>query len=348
MVRAARIEDGASSEDVALEDAAPHPRFVAELFGHAAAEDAFLRTYRAGRLHHAWLLTGERGIGKATFAWRTARFLLTGSLGSTLSVPENHPVARQLASGAHPSLFVLGKGDGASIGVDEARKLRAFLGLTSPGGGWRVVIVDAVNDLTISSTNALLKGIEEPPPRTIFFLVSQGATAVPATIRSRCIRRGLRPLNPEDMRKAVANACRAAYIPEPDESILAKLALEARGSPGRALSLLREGSALQEKLDLLLARLPKLDGAAAHELVRRATGPKNAAAFTELCELIEERLEALARQEGGRGGGAGWAAIWASFRERRLELETLNLDKGAFLLAAFSDMQSVYSHFSDT
>ena len=180
-----------------------HPRLTNTLFGHEAAEDLFLSAFNARSLHHAWLLTGERGIGKATFAYRAARFLLSQDASCpgahpapSLAVPASHPVARQIAAGAHPSLFVLGSDaeGSASIGVESVRKLRAFLSLTSPGG-WRAMIVDSANDLTIASANALLKAVEEPPPRTVFFLVSHGAAAVMPTIRSRCIKLAFRPLD---------------------------------------------------------------------------------------------------------------------------------------------------------
>jgi DNA polymerase-3 subunit delta' len=337
--------------------AALHPRATLSFYGHSAAEEVFLRAYNSGALHHAWLLTGERGIGKATFAYRAARFLLSrGSKqdggreqAQSLSLPADHPTVRQIGARAHSSLFVLGNAGGAAsstsnIGVDEVRELRGFLALTSPSG-WRAMIVDAANDLTISSGNALLKAIEEPPPRTVFFLVSQGASAVMPTIRSRCVRLSLRPLDEPDLRDAILNACERSAIPVPDETTLARLCASSLGSPGRALSLLGGGlMAVADKVSTLFARLPRTDQAQASELIQSVLGAKNSENFARLCDLVEEGIVAKAKEEARAGSRAAiksgaWADLWQRVRERRIETETLNLDKGAFLISVFSDIE---------
>ncbi|MBT3070120.1 DNA polymerase III subunit delta' [Rhodomicrobium sp. Az07] len=332
-----------------------HPRLAGELFGHDEAEAMVLRSFNAGALHHAWLITGERGIGKASFAWRAARFLLSrdGEGGAAdrapatrLDVPSNHPAARQIAAGAHSSLFSLEAGGASAIGVDEVRKLRAFLSLTSPGG-WRAMIVDPANDLTIASANALLKAVEEPPPRTVFFLVSHGAASVLPTIRSRCIKLALRPLDAAPFACAVEAACARAGLDAPDTGQMQRLHALSGGSAGRALNLIGGGLlALADKLERVMDRLPRLDHAAVHDLIRSASGAKNAETFARLCDLIEERIEARAKSAAQGAGcntteAALWAVAWQGFRERRLETDVLNLDKGAFLLAAFSDMERI-------
>jgi DNA polymerase III subunit delta' len=338
------------------QDGAPdplHPRLTGALCGHGAAEELFLSAYRAGALHHAWLLTGEECVGKATFAYRAARFLLSRDESgggffadepASLNVPPSHPVARQIAAGAHPSLFVLSAEGGAtaSIGVDAVRKLRAFLSLTSPGGGWRAMIVDPANDLTISSANALLKAVEEPPPRTVFFLVSHGASTVMPTIRSRCVKLSFRALDYSNFASAVSAACLAGDLIEPSEADMQKLFALSSGAPGRAVDFLGGGLlALAGKVERIVGGLPRLDRALAHELVQAASGARNAETFERLCDLIEEAVADKARTQALEqpAEAASWAELWRSLRERRLELETLNLDKGAFLIAAFADMQ---------
>ncbi len=333
------------------QDGAPdplHPR-LGSLRGHDAAEELFLSAFRAGALHHAWLLTGEEGIGKATFAYRAARFLLSrdGSAApepSSLEVPASHPVARQIGAGAHPSLFVLSAEGGAtsSIGVDAVRKLRAFLNLTSPGGGWRAMIVDPANDLTISSANALLKAVEEPPPRTVIFLVSHGASTVMPTIRSRCVKLSFRALDYPNFASAVSAACGAGDLAEPSEADMQKLFALSSGAPGRALDFLAGGLlALAGKVERIVDDLPRLDRALVHELIQAATGARNAETFDRLCDLIEEAIADKARKAAldRPSDAAAWAELWRNSRERRLELESLNLDKGAFLIAAFADME---------
>ena len=330
-----------------------HPRLTEALFGHEEAEALFLSAFTAGALHHAWLITGERGTGKATFAYRAARFLLSqgqrapAPAPSSLAVPPGHPIARQIAAGAHPSLFVLEAEAGAngSIGVDSVRKLRSFLSLTSPGG-WRAVIVDSANELTIASANALLKAVEEPPPRTAFFLVSHGASRVMPTIRSRCVKLGLSPLHEPDFHKAVAAACSRGDLAEPGDAEMAKLFALSAGSPGRAIELIAGGVlSLAGKVERIMEGLPRLGQTLVQELVQAASGARNAETFAQVCDLIEERVAERAKKEAIEqpelASAASWAALWQALRERRLELETLNLDKGAFLVSIFSDMERI-------
>jgi DNA polymerase III subunit delta' len=331
-----------------------HPRTNAVLIGHTACEYAFLSAFRAGTLHHAWLLSGEEGVGKATFAYRAARFLLSRGDKETgspegMEVPDAHPVARQLHAGAHPSLFVLGdaSANASSIAIDDVRKLRSFLGLTSPAA-WRAIVVDPANGLSAASANALLKAIEEPPPRTVFFLVAHGALSVIPAIRSRCVRLAFRPLGVKDFAVAIARACEAINLDVPDAVALGKLHELAAGSPGRALELLAGGAlSLAETLDKILSGLPKLDYGHIHGLIQTISGARNAQNFSRLCDLIEERAGHLSKRALADGSGAEMSAAWAELcqkiRSRRLELESLNLDKGAFLMAAFSDMERTAS-----
>src|SRR5271166_4735852 len=347
--RKAGTSKAADSEDQQPEATVLYPRNTAELFGHGTAEELFVQAYRAGALHHAWLLTGEQGIGKATFAYRAARFLLSQEPGrpttGTLADCRETPAARQIAAGAHSSLFVLDEAAAASIGVGEVRKLRSFLSLTSPGG-WRAMIVDPANSLTIASANALLKAVEEPPPRTVFFLISHGASTIMPTIRSRCIKLAFRPLDLSDFQRAVAAACATGDLSEPDEAAMRKLFALSTGSPGRAVDLISGGLlSLAGKVERIVDGLPKMDHALVHELIQSTSGARNAEAFRRVCDLIEERIEGKAKQEAMQPGhqprSASWAELWQTVRERRLELEALNLDKGAFLVSAFSDMERI-------
>ena len=303
MAKRKSSETKSGSETGEAEGLALHPRFTEMLSGHAAAEETFLRAFNAGALHHAWLVTGERGIGKATFAYRAARFLLSRDAASagpaqTLAVPASHPAVRQIAAGAHPSLFVLGGAPGAasaaSIGVDEVRKLRSFLSLTSPGG-WRAMIVDPANDLTIASANALLKAVEEPPARTVFFLIGHGASTVMPTIRSRCVKLVLRPLDFADFAEAVRAACAAGDIDWPDAQALEKLHKISAGSPGRAIEFLAGGLLpLAETLDKILKSMPRTElwpRAQPHSIGERRPQRAN------LCQAL--------RFDRGAAGGAG-------------------------------------------
>src|SRR3984957_1766065 len=193
-------------------DAPPHPRERFGLVGHARAELAVLEALRAGRLAHAWLICGPEGIGKATLAFRIARFMLSGrdpfaraAEAYSIDVIETDLVSRQIAAGAHPDLFVLERTLGTTgklrteITVEDARRATSFLQATSAQGGWKVLIVDVADELNRSAANALLKIIEEPPDRSLVLLVAHAPARLVPTIRSRC--RGLRldPLTPAEI-----------------------------------------------------------------------------------------------------------------------------------------------------
>ncbi|MGI9387160.1 MAG: DNA polymerase III subunit delta', partial [Methyloligellaceae bacterium] len=200
-----------------------HPRETYDLFGQSSAESVLLNAFTSGRLHHAWLLSGTEGIGKATLAYRFARFLLAspeerdGQVDSGLGASTGSPAARQIARQAHPNLLVVcrpwtfqTKRFAATIPVDEVRRLRGFLGLTAAGGNWRIVIIDSADELNRNAANALLKALEEPPGKCVFFLISAMAGRLLPTIRSRCQRLELNALEHEDLREAVVSACRSA------------------------------------------------------------------------------------------------------------------------------------------
>ena len=197
--------------------AIPHPRATSELFGHAEAEQTLLDAYRGGRIPHAWLIGGERGIGKATLAYRMARFVLAHpdpaapavQNAKSLAVPADHPVARRIAGQAHSDLLVLERVINEKTGklftvtrVDDVRRTVPFFGSTAGEGGWRVAIVDPLEDLNRDGENALLKVLEEPPPRALLLLVSHAPGRVLPTIRSRCRTLILRPLADDGRRRA--------------------------------------------------------------------------------------------------------------------------------------------------
>src|SRR4030081_2254143 len=228
--------------------AAVPPRETTALSGHGEAETALLDAYRSGRIPHAWLIGGTLGIGKATLAYRMARFVLAHrdplapdvEDAKTLSVDPSHPVARHVAAGAHGGLLTLertlnDKGVMRTvITVDETRETISFFGSTAAVEGWRVCIVDTVDELNANAANALLKVLEEPPRQSLFLLVSHAPARVLPTIQSRCRKLPLRPLAVDDVIRAAAEA---GQIPR-DAPWLVEAAKAAEGSVARTLTLL--------------------------------------------------------------------------------------------------------------
>src|SRR3954466_12288838 len=207
-----------------------HPRETTALFGHREAELALLNAYRSGRIPHAWLIGGAQGIGKATLAYRMARFVLAHRdptsadvmAANTLQVNASDPVARHIAAGAHGGLLTLertlnDKGVMRTvITVDETRETISFFGSTAAVEGWRVCIVDTVDELNANAANALLKVLEEPPRQSLFLLISHAPARVLPTIQSRCRKLSLRPLAMDDVVRAAATA---AQIPVDDPAL---------------------------------------------------------------------------------------------------------------------------------
>jgi DNA polymerase-3 subunit delta' len=271
-----------------------HPRATTVLFGHGQAEAALLAAYRSARMPHGFLLAGPQGIGKATLAYRMARFVFahpdpserTVQVATSLEVDAKDPVTRRIAAQSQPDLLVIERTVNErgilhkQIAVEDIRRTVPFFGSTAGEGGWRIAIVDAVDDLNRSGANALLKVLEEPPERGLILLVSHSAARVPATLRSRCRIVTLRPLDENHVVAAAAVATGAAA----DDPDVAAAAAASDGSVARALAFLDEGAlALRQQALNLLNRLPALDSKALHALGDALTGtdPQPLAAFLD-------------------------------------------------------------------
>jgi DNA polymerase III subunit delta' len=271
-----------------------HPRATTVLCGHLQAEAALLAAFRSGRMPHAFLLAGPKGIGKATLAYRMARFVFAHpdpsaravQSATSLTIDPEDLITRRIAARAQPDLLVIERTVNErgvlhkQIAVEDIRRTVPFFGSTAGEGGWRIAIVDAVDDLNRSGANALLKVLEEPPQRGLIVLVSHSAARVPATLRSRCRIVTLRPLDEGDVAAAAAVATGA----DADDSDVAAAATAADGSVARALAFLDEGAlALRRQALNLLNRLPALDSKALHALGDALTGtdPQPLAAFLD-------------------------------------------------------------------
>lgn len=322
------------------------PRSTMLLFGHTAAEQALLSAYRSGRVPHAFLLTGPKGIGKATLAYRMARFVFAHpdpaaadiAAATSLAIDAAHPVARRIAAQAQGDLLVMERTANdkgvlrQQIAVDDVRRSVSFFGSTAGEGGWRIAIVDAVDELNRSSANALLKVLEEPPQRALLLLVCHSAARVPPTLRSRCRMVALRALDEADVAKAVAAVTGAAA----DDVDVMAAAAAAGGSVERALALLDEDAlALRQQALDLLDGLPKLDAGALHVLGDRlgGTNPK------PLNSLVDTINDWLARRLGGGRGDlerlARLSDAWEQVNQAVRDAAEYNLERKPLVFSVF-------------
>jgi DNA polymerase III subunit delta' len=325
----------------------PHPRETTAWFGHAEAERILLDAFRSGRTPHGWLIGGPPGVGKATLAYRMARFVLANpdpaapavQAARSLAVAPDHPAARRVAVQSHPDLLVLERTPGPTgalrtvITVDEVRRTVSFFGSTAGEGGWRVCVVDTADELQYPhASNALLKVLEEPPRRALFLIASHAPGRLLATIRSRCRRLTLRPLAEADVARAAATALER---PEDDAEIRAA-ARAAQGSVARAVTLLGGRTlAVRERVVELLGRLPTLDPLGMHAL-GDALSRGDAAAFETCLDAMRDWLShRLAVDAANPPRLARVAEVWEKLNRAAGEVEEFNLERKPLVFAAF-------------
>ena len=329
----------------------PHPREMLDLVGHGAAERDLLDAYRSGRMHHAWILGGEEGIGKATLAYRFARFILAHPdpksdavrRAGTLQVAADERAARLVAAQAHPDLAVLRRGltrDGKSlssvISVDDMRGINGLFRSTAGAGGWRIAIVDSADDFNASSANALLKMLEEPPERSIFLIVSHAPGRLMATIRSRCRTVMLRTLSNAEVVRIVEGVS----APDVSRCDIEKAAALSRGSVARAIGMLdQETLALRTRLTELFDRLPAVDDKSALALAE-VTAKRDGFAFDQFVEAAEDYLSKsiAARAHMPAAALLFFADVYERLTAGRREVDAYNLDRRPLVLATITSM----------
>lgn len=347
----------------------PHPRLTETLYGQEAAEARFLAAFNSHRLPHAWLITGPRGIGKATLAWRIARFLLATPIEEgdslfgapeapgTLAIEPDSPVARRIAAGSEPNLKLLrrpwddkAKRLKTQITVEEARGLKQFFAMSASAERRRVVIVDSADEMNASAANAVLKALEEPPRNSVWLLISHAPAALLPTIRSRC-----QVLPCATLSEAALTAALREAGAEPPEDPAARAALSAlaEGSVATALQLIDdEGLALYSALVTLFTGLPRLDRPATLALAAKCAGRDAQDRFRLTTRLIDVFLSRTARAgalgppapEAAPGEAAllarlspdpararAWAELAATLGARARAGNAVNLDPAALI-----------------
>jgi DNA polymerase-3 subunit delta' len=330
---------------------APDPRANPILLGHEAAEHTLLDAIHLGRMHHAWLITGPEGIGKATMAFRFARRLLAGqspgaTAGDSLALDPAHPVFRRVVAGGHADMLTIEraydektKRRKRDIAVADVRKINGFMALTPAEGGWRVAVVDGAEDLNQNSANALLKILEEPPSRAVLILVCSSPGRLPPTIRSRCRQLRLSALTDAAMAQLLA-----MYLPEKSQDDRDRLVTLAEGSIGRALAMADDdGIAVAALVDNLLASLPDVPPSRGYEVAdtlgRSETGFQ---LFTDqliagIGALVRDTVRGRADPEQQRLAALlpleAWGELWQGLLRLQDETERFALDKRQALVS---------------
>jgi DNA polymerase-3 subunit delta' len=338
------------------------PRRNSYFRGHENAEEAILRTWSSHRVPHAWLITGPRGIGKATLAYRFARLALSGkgaegglfdATAPSLQIESASPVFRQIAHGSHPDLMVIERGYDEKrdrlrmeIVVDDIRRAVDFMHLKSAMGGWRVVIVDTADDMNRNSANALLKILEEPPQQTLLLLVSHTPGSLLPTIRSRCRRLVLAPLPDSIVEELIHH-----YVPGLDASEVRQLTEIAGGSIGRALSIAGVGGLeIHAELHRQLTALPNLPMAEIHAFAEKVGKSGGESPFELASELLLIWLGRVVRHRAtgagrppsaaaaGRGSLEQWLALWEKTDSLFKRTDAINLDRKQVWIGAMVDI----------
>jgi DNA polymerase-3 subunit delta' len=330
------------------ESAVPSPRETRSLYGHAIAEASLLAAYKSGQIPHAWLIGGAQGIGKATLAYRVAKFVLAHPEPSApqvqnannLDVELENVAARKVAAGSHGGLLTLertvnDKGVLRSvITVDESRETIPFFGSTAAIAGWRICIVDTVDELNANASNALLKILEEPPARSLFFLISNAPARVLATIQSRCRKLMLRPLSVTDVLHAAAQAAKTSE----SDPALREAAQLADGSVARALDLLDgDRLGLQQRTSALLESLPRIDPRALHAL-GDALPLNDRVALRAFIDTVDRWLTAHLHapdMQANLPRLARLALVWEKINQSARETEAFNLERKPLVFSVF-------------
>jgi len=349
-----------------------------DLIGHEEAENVLLDAWHSNRLPHAWLITGPKGVGKATLAYRFARFVLAQSVdhepdqdalfaepesvAEGMAISPHHSTFLQISRRAHPGLRTIErtvdektKNLRSGIVVDDVRAATRVFNVTAQGGSWRVIVVDAADEMNANAANALLKTLEEPPARSLLILVAHNPGRLLPTIRSRCRTLALKPLAEDQVAALVT-----ARHPEAEQGAVLALARLADGSPGRAFDLMESGGpALYEDLIGLLRELPRTDVGALHKLADRICRRGNEDAFDTFVallgwwlnrmvrfaalgrnvpEIIDGDAEVAARLAARRGLDQ-WVEVWEKISRLAAQADGLHLDRKQVLLNVFSVLE---------
>jgi DNA polymerase-3 subunit delta' len=355
-----------------------HPKFNDLVFGHEKAERDFLDSFNSGRLHHGWLITGPKGIGKATLAWKCAKFLLSDdetssndglfgddltSSAASLDIDPEKPVIQRIKSGGHGGLITAERGINTKTGkirgdivIDDIRGIISFFSRTSSEGGWRIAIVDAADEMNANAANALLKVLEEPPEKSILFLVAHSPGRLLPTIRSRCRTLELNPLSNDSVKAMLAHR-----YPEMDMQTMNTLMALSAGAPGRAIEMERLGGAqIYAKTFKAISSVPALNIPNIHQLAVELAAVKADAEYRLFIQIFTAFIERITKakvlddptieiinnenQQLSRISSMArvdkWLELWEKVGHLIQRADAVNLDRKQVIVSLFSELKA--------
>ncbi|WP_438721552.1 DNA polymerase III subunit delta' [Bartonella rochalimae] len=310
------------------------------LIGHEEARHFLEQMLREGRLHHALLFEGERGIGKATLAFHFAWNILNSQKDKFLQPEQDSIIWHQIKQGSHPSIIHVSrhfntktKKFKTGITVDDIRDIKHFLNQTSQDSLWRIIIIDSADDMNKNATNAILKMLEEPPTKTLFIIISHSLGKLLPTIRSRCQKISLRPLHKDEMQKAISHFFSNQVLTNPQniETIIHK----SRGSLRKAALLLcYDGLEVIQTINQLLEQ-SICNPVIVHNFAQALSSSDAEIQFQQFCNEILDIIHKKALklvEEGAIHLSKKYAQMWQNIFQAMIEMQSFNLDKKQFVI----------------
>ncbi|WP_455480023.1 DNA polymerase III subunit delta' [Bartonella sp. B23] len=310
------------------------------IFGHVSARHFLMRTRKEGRLHHALLFEGEYGIGKATLAFHFAWNILSSQKDDFLQPEHNSITWHQITQGSHPNLLYISRRFDlktqkfkTGVLIDDIRDVMHFLNKTSQNNGWRIVIIDPVDDMNRSAANAILKTLEEPPTKTLFILITHSLGRLLPTIRSRCQKISLRPLHDNEMKKVITHIFSTKNLP--DEKTVKMIIQRSNGSPRKAALLIcNDGFEIVRTIDTLLEK-SVCNPTVVHTVAQTLSSLSSRIQFQQFCDEILDKIQKRAImlvEKGDLALSKKYAQAWQEIYQEIEEIQSFNLDKKQFII----------------
>ncbi|WP_455481354.1 DNA polymerase III subunit delta' [Bartonella sp. B12(2025)] len=321
-------------------DAVLSPSQNNTIFGHEAARHFFVKMCKEGRLHHALLFEGERGIGKATLAFHLAWNILSSQKGDFLQPEYNSIIWRRIMQGIHPGLLYISRRFDlktqkfkTGILIDDIRDILHFLNQTSQDSGWRIVIIDSADDMNRNAANAVLKMLEEPPAKTLFILITHSLGRLLPTIRSRCQQISLRPLHDDAMKQVITHIFSNHVMI--DEKALEMIIKKSKGNPRKAALLIYHGGLeIIKTIDALLEK-SVCNLSTTHTFAQTLSSPSSGIQFQQFCDEILDKIQKKAimlAEKGNLTFSKKCAQAWEEIHQEVREIQLFNLDKKQFII----------------